>query len=236
MLSCRQVPLQRIPVARSTRIIQGTYKERMEQTWSIQLTPHREHKDHTRSPWSAWSRHGEYKEHTTNKEHKERRTGSTRNIQGAHGAHGADMENIRSILLTRNTRNAARSIHKDGVRRGFETNADCYSMTRGNLEIKNLGPGGEGWGPAFPFVSLYGAPVMKFLQDTRLHSTAPYPFITCTVYIDSVQTSFRVYLSYVRSSSRDPCYRARRGGVGDDGGIQPEHRGERKDALDTAVA
>ena len=134
------------------------------------------------------------------------------------------MENIRSIQLTRNTRNAARSIHKDGVRRGFETNADCYSMTRGNLEIKNLGPGGEGWGPAFPFVSLYGAPVMKFLQDTRLHSTAPYPFITCTVYIDSVQTSFRVYLSYVRSSSRDPCYCARRGGVGDDGGIQPEHR------------
>ena len=180
-----------------------------------------EHKDHTRNIQGA---HGADMEHTTNKEHKERRTGSTRNIQGAHGAHGADMENIRSILLTRNTRNAARSIHKDGVRRGFETNADCYSMTRGNLEIKNLGPGGEGWGPAFPFVSLYGAPVMKFLQDTRLHSTAPYPFITCTVYIDSVQTSFRVYLSCVRSSSRDPCYRARRGGVGDDGGIQPEHR------------
>ena len=65
------------------------------------------------------------------------------------------MENIRSILLTRNTRNAARSIHKDGVRRGFETNADCYSMTRGNLEITNLAPGGEGWGPAFLFVSLY---------------------------------------------------------------------------------
>jgi hypothetical protein len=60
-------------------------------------------------------------------EHKERRTGSTRNIQGAHGAHGADMENIRSIQLTRNTRNATRSIHnKDGVRRGFETNADYY--------------------------------------------------------------------------------------------------------------
>ncbi len=103
-------------------------------------------------------------------------TGSTRNIQGAHGAHGADMENIRSIQLTRNTRNAARSIHKDGVRRGFETNADCYSMTRGNLEIKNLGPGGEGWGPAFPFVSLYGAPVIRslFAGSVQQGRTAPH--------------------------------------------------------------
>jgi hypothetical protein len=88
-------------------------------------------------------------------DHKERRTGSTRNIQGAHGAHGADMENIRSIQLTRNTRNATRSIHnKDGVRRGFETNADCYSMTRGNLEIKILAQGARAGDPLF-LSSLY---------------------------------------------------------------------------------
>ncbi len=64
------------------------------------------------------------------------------------------MENIRSILLTRNTRNAARSIHKDGVRRGFETNADCYSMTRGNLEIKIWAQGARAGDPLF-FSSLY---------------------------------------------------------------------------------
>jgi hypothetical protein len=64
------------------------------------------------------------------------------------------MENIRSILLTRNTRNAARSIHKDGVRRGFETNADCYSMTRGNLEIKILAQGARAGDPLF-LSSLY---------------------------------------------------------------------------------
>ena len=110
-----------------------------------------EHKDHTRNIQGA---HGADMEHTTNTEHKERRTGSTRIIQGAHGAHGADMENIRSILLTRNTRNAARSIHKDGVRRGFETNADCYSMTRGNLEIKILAQGARAGDPLF-LSSLY---------------------------------------------------------------------------------
>jgi len=135
----------------------------------------KEHKDHTRNIQGA---HGADMEHTTNKEHKERRTGSTRNIQGAHGAHGADMENIRSILLTRNTRNAARSIHKDGVRRGFETNADCYSMTRGNLEIKILAPGGEGWGPAFPFVSLYGCTryeIFTGYATTLSTRVQPYP-------------------------------------------------------------
>ena len=30
-----------------------------------------------------------------------------------------------------------------------------------------MGPGGEGWGPTFPFVSLYGYH-LKFLQDTAV--------------------------------------------------------------------
>ena len=68
---------------------------------------------------------------------------------------------------------------------------------------------------------------MKFLQDTAVSET-------CTsVYIEFIDSVYKRYTSEFYNilkfravffeGSLLGCYRARRGGVGDDGGIQPEH-------------
>ena len=86
-----------------------------------------------------------------------------------------------------------------------------------------MGPGGEGWGPAFPFVSLYVYPSCNFYRIQ--------PYLT------SVRGRLCGRVTHTHQAGSDD-------GVGDAGGIEPvctdapdgaRPRGERKDALDTVA-